>query len=384
MSREQGGPIRAIGIMSGTSADGVDALLLELDSVDERHEPRVLDHAFVPFPAELQAELRAPAELKVARLSELHAELPRRYAEAVRALDDWSSCSVVGMHGQTVWHGPPSAEDLGHSTPNTLQIGSSSILAEALQKPVVGELRAADMFHGGEGAPIVPFAHWFFTPPELSRRLVVNIGGIANVTHVSEALDEVVGFDIGPGMMIADYLAHEISGGDLEYDRDGVLSGGGRVIPGVVEHILAHPFFAKSAPRSTGREDFGLEYVLRLLEHFDELPRRNLLCSVIAVTAQLIARAATVECAGVESILLTGGGAKNPTLRRLVEEAVSVPVNIAEAGVFAASHHEPAAIALIAARTIAGLPSSLPKVTGARQPAVLGHVAGFDPRMRGG
>lgn len=368
--------IISVGIMSGTSGDGVDAVLLGLASVHERHEPHLLGHAHLPFDAGLQAELTNPTQLSLARLSELHAELPRRYAEAVRALPGWERCTVVGMHGQTVWHGPPSAvESLGHATPNTLQIGSSAVLAEALGKPVVGDLRSADMFHGGEGAPIVPFAHWFFTPPEHAGRLIVNIGGIANVTHVTAAVDDVVGYDIGPGMMIADFLAQRLSSGDLDYDRDGVLSRGGKVVESVVDYVFAHGFFQKPAPRSTGREDFGRGYAERLLDRFASVPERDLLTSVIAVTARAIARAAVIECPGVREVLLTGGGARNPTLMRLTQESLALPVARAEEGVFAASSHEPAAIALIAARTFAGLPSSLPRVTGARQACVLGHVA---------
>jgi anhydro-N-acetylmuramic acid kinase len=367
--------LTAIGIMSGTSADGVDAILLALDSVRERHEPQVLGHAFVPFDPALQAELSDPTRLSLARLSELHAELPRRYAEAVMNMDGWEHARVVGMHGQTVWHGPPSNAAAGHRVPNTLQIGSSMILAEALGKPVVGDLRSSDMFHGGEGAPIVPFAHWFFTPPEHSGRLIVNIGGIANVTHVADELEQVRGYDVGPGMMIADHLSRKISGGDLDCDRDGVLSLGGRVIEGVVDHVFAHPFFAKPPPRSTGREDFGREYAERLIERFGELDERDLLTSVLAVTARAIARSIGDFETGVRDVLLTGGGARNPTLLRLVREAIKLPVDRADEGVFAASHHEPAAVALIAARTQAGLPSSLPGVTGARKAAVLGHVA---------
>lgn len=364
--------ITSVGIMSGTSGDGIDVVLLELDSVHDRHEARILDRAHAPFDAALQAELTNPSALSLARLSELNAELPRRYAKAVRLLDGWERCSIVGMHGQTVWHGPPSA---GPRTPNTLQIGSSSILAEALGKPVVGDLRSADMFHGGEGAPIVPFAHWFFTPASESGRLVVNIGGIANVTYVTAELEDVVGYDIGPGMMIADFLARRMSSGDLDYDRDGVLSHGGKVVQGVVDYVFAHPFFQKPPPRSTGREDFGSDYAERLRERFDNLPERDLMCSVLAVTARTIARTAAGELSDVREVLLTGGGANNPTLTRLTRDLLALPVRRAERGVFAASCHEPAAIALIAARTLAGLPSSLPRVTGASRACVLGHLA---------
>ena len=362
--------------MSGTSGDGVDAISIELEGIHERHSPRVRDHAYVPFDTQLQAQLTDPTKLSVARLSELHAELPRHYAEAVRQLDGWQRAKVVGMHGQTVWHGPPSAKGLGHRVANTFQIGSSVVLAEELGKPVVGDLRSADMAHGGEGAPIVPFAHWFFTPANQAGRLVVNVGGIANVTHVTESVDDVAGYDLGPGMMIADFLARRISQGDLDYDRDGLLSSGGKIVEGVVDYVLAHPFFNKAPPRSTGREDFGSDYSERLIERFSDVGERDLMTSVMAVTARTIAAAAASgEGPAVREIVLTGGGAKNPTLVRLIREMTSLPVRQPKKGVFAASHHEPAAIALIAARTMVGMPSSLPRVTGARKACVLGHVA---------
>lgn len=366
----------AVGLMSGTSGDGVDAILLELESVERPHTPRVLDHAFVPFPPALQAELTDPESLRLPRIAELHAEFPRRYADAVQRLDGWRRCAVVGMHGQTIWHQPP-GPTLGDATANTLQIGSTSVLAQALGKPVVGDLRAADMFFGGQGAPIVPFTHWFFTPPRAAGRLVVNIGGIANVTHVTAELDDVVGYDLGPGMMIADHLARRFSEGRLDCDRDGALSRGGRVREAVVESILEHPFFAAPSPKSTGREDFGSDYAEALLARFPDCAHGDLIASVLAVTARTIVRAATTECVGVRSVLLTGGGAKNPTLVRLVREGLddACAVELADDGVFAASHHEPAAIALIAARTMAGLTSSLPKVTGASRATVLGHIA---------
>ena len=162
------------------------------------------------------------------------------------------------------------------------------LASEVLGKPVVADLRSSDMFHGGEGAPIVPFAHWFFTPSEHSGRLVVNIGGIANVTHVVDELEQVRGYDVGPGMMIADHLSRKISGGDLDCDRDGVLSRGGRVIEGVIDHVFAHPFFVKQPPRSTGREDFGQDYAERLRGLYfspERMPGPHLRTSVELVEA---------------------------------------------------------------------------------------------------
>lgn len=365
--------LRAIGLMSGTSCDGVDALLLELHEPDRRHVPRVLGHVHHPFEDALQQRLRAPERLRVPEISELGYLLAQRYADAVRELPQWQTAEVVGMHGQTVWHCPPSRAEgrIAH----TLQLGSSGALAHALRLPVVGDLRAGDVALGGEGAPIAPIAHWTFTPPEQVGRLVVNVGGIANVTLVTEALDDVLASDVGPGMMITDALARHVTGGSHAYDRDGALSAGGQPVPAVVEAILAHPFFSRPVPRSTGREDFGAATVAALLDRFVDVDGRDLLASSLEATARAIARAATEELPGVTALVLTGGGALHPTLRARVASWVAPrPVEVHHEGPLAPQHHEPAAMALIAARTLRRLPSSLPRVTGARGPAVLGHV----------
>jgi anhydro-N-acetylmuramic acid kinase len=364
--------VRAIGLMSGTSCDGVDAIAIDLAEIDRRHAPVVVGHACIPFPATLRAELRDPGALALRRLAELHFELPRLYAEAVRELSGWQDATVCGMHGQTVWHAPPSH---GGAVAYTLQLGSSGALAALIGIPVVGDVRAADVARGGEGAPIAPFSHWFFTPGGRPARLVVNVGGIANYTYVTDRLQDVRASDIGPGMMIADALARHVSRGAADCDRDGELSEGGDVDLGVVDFILGHSFFRRPPPRSTGREDFGGGFVAALLMQFSRIDGPTLLRSSLFATARAIVRAGREETEGVKEIVLTGGGARHPGLCELVAElADPIPVHVHTTGVFAPQHHEPAAMALIAARTIAKLPSSLPQVTGASEAAVLGHV----------
>jgi len=363
--------VRAIGVMSGTSCDGADAVLLALADPDARREPEVLGHAFVPYPKALREELVEPAKIDLPRLAELEHSLPEIYAEVVKQLPGWQSAHVVGCHGQTVWHSPPSA---GRDVTSTLQLGSPSALAARLGLAVVGDMRAADMALGGEGAPISPIAHYLFTPADHAGRLVVNLGGIANVTHVTERREDVSAADIGPGNMIADRLCQATSLGSESYDRDGMMSRDGAVHEEVVEHILAHPFFSRPAPRTTGRGDFGVGYTDSLTRRFTRLSAADLLRSTLAATAEAIARTAREKKA--TEILLTGGGAKNPTLRELAaQRAGTIPVVVAESGPLAPEIHEPAAMALIAARTLVGLPSNLPQVTGASGEAVLGVVA---------
>ncbi len=357
--------------MSGTSCDGADAVLLSIADPDARGEPEVLGHAFVPYDRALREELMAPGRIHTPRLCELDYLLPEIYQAAIEKLPEWQTADVVGCHGQTVWHAPPSA---GASVPGTMQIGSPSVLAARLDKVVVGDFRAADVARGGEGAPIAPIAHFMFTPEDHTGRLVVNVGGIANVTFVAGSRDEVTAADIGPGNMIADRLCAATSLGSEAYDRDGLMSRDGSVHEEVVDHILAHPFFSRPEPRTTGREDFGAGYTDSLTRRFSKLSAPDLLRSTLAATAEVIARAARAKSAS--EILLTGGGAKNPTLRELLgQRAGTIPLAVAESGPFAPSIHEPAAMALIAARTLRGLPSGLPQVTGAKSESVLGVVA---------
>lgn len=362
----------AIGIMSGTSCDGADAIALRLASVSEPHEPEIVAHAHVPYPEEVRRRLLSPESLTVADLAELHYALPEIYAEAAKALGCVGDARVCGVHGQTVWHAPPSKRP---SVPASLQIGSTAILAHRLGVPVVGDLRGADIAEGGEGAPIVPLSHWFFTPPASRPRAVVNFGGIANVTLVTEDPEGVVGYDVGPGMMIVDAYAARASAGALDCDRDGQLSRGGAPITALVDAIVAHPFVAAPPPKSTGREDFGARFFEPILARFAAAPTRDVAASLCFATARCVALA--VEQAGLapREIVLTGGGAKNPTLVGFVRDLLpAAPVRVVDRGVLLPDHHEPAAMALIAARTLEGLPSSLARVTGARRASRLGHI----------
>jgi anhydro-N-acetylmuramic acid kinase len=327
------------------------------------------------FPRALTEELLGPSALSVERLAELHFLLPELYARAVRVLPRWRSASVCGMHGQTVWHAP--SKRRGH-VPCTYQIGSSAVLAQRLGIPVVGDFRGADVALGGQGAPIVPFAHWFFTPARRAPRLVVNFGGICNVTYVAKDAGDVVAYDVGPGMMLSDAFASMATGGRLACDRGGRLSRGGTVVDRLVDEILDHPFVRRRAPKSTGREDFGRSYFDPLFRRFEKEKTADVAYSLLVATAQILKSDAdrlAGRARGLREVVLSGGGANNPVLVREVRSRFApVPVVVAQRGAFVPEHHEAASMALIAARTVKGLTSSLTRVTGASRPAVLGHV----------
>jgi anhydro-N-acetylmuramic acid kinase len=363
----------AIGVMSGTSADGVDAVMLELASTTRRHEPRVLGHAHRAYPPRLRADLVRPGELSVGRIAELHFALAEIYASTVRAIRGFRRADVCGMHGQTVWHAPPPSRPAC-----TLQIGSSAALAVRLGMPVVGDLRGADVALGGQGAPIVPFSHWFFTPQDRCPRLVVNFGGICNFTYVARRVEDVRAYDVGPGMMLSDAFAAATSGGRSGFDANGRMSRKGRVIDRVIDEIAAHPFVRRRPPKSTGREDFGRHFFEPLFRRHRGARAADVARSLLAATARILRLTVDRDDSiprTLPEIVLSGGGANNPVLVEHVRaEFPRSRVEVARAGVFSPAHHEPAAMALIAARTYEKLPSALPAVTGAAKPAILGHV----------
>ena len=366
--------MRVIGIMSGTSCDGVDALMMNLRSPSAPHEPQIVGRNYVPFPKPLQQELLRPDTISVQRLCELQFALSDCYADAVKGIAGWETAECCGMHGQTLWH-----QVSGQGQHSTLQIGSSGALAQSLRMPVVGDFRSADVALGGQGAPIAPIAHWFFAAAK-GPSLIVNFGGMSNVTLVTEKPQDVVAYDLGPGMVLSDAFASLATQGAQACDLDGHLSAGGEVVQPLLDEILGHPFVHRTPPKSTGREEFGHTYFSELLPRYrGRFPNadiaRTLALAPLAILKETAERYDPRLRAGLRRIVLTGGGAKNPTL---VSEAKRFFPNsdilAPEQGVLASANHEPAAMALIAARTMQGLPSSLPQVTGARCAAVLGHV----------
>ena len=368
-----GSSLVALGVMSGTSADGADAVAIELDP-SSRSSVRVLDHAHEPFSDDVARALVDPSQLSADAISDLHFLLPEFYAATAKRLAGFDRAAVCGCHGQTLVHQPPSK---GAARSHSLQIGSSAVLAARLGLPIVGDVRGADLALGGEGAPLVPMAHWFFADAHRLPQVVVNLGGIANFTWVTEDVQSVISYDVGPGMMLSDAWATRCSGGEFRYDRDGESSSRGRIVDEVIDAVTAHPFVSQTPPRSTGREDFGRSFYGPLFEAWADHEESDVARSLVEATAAALTITLHSDSRVVDprAVVLTGGGAKNPTLVRAIEERLAPwPVEVAEEGPLSPQIHEPAAMAWIAARTLHRLPSSLPSVTGAARAAVLGHV----------
>lgn len=375
-----------LGLMSGTSMDGIDAALLEL----EGDTPEAVTWELVGFhtrpyaSAEREALARAVEGGGTAEaLCRLHADLGGWLAEA--ALDVCRSegleperVAAVGSHGHTVWHAPPTDGGSGA----TLQLGDPARLAEATGIPVVSDFRARDVAAGGHGAPLVPFAdRILFSAPGRARALQ-NLGGMGNVTWLAPRGDPAPpeGFDTGPGVALLDAAARMATGGEWACDRDGALASQGAVDEGLLDRLLDHPFFHEVPPRSTGREAFGTPLVRELARGL-EVGRReqwtDLIATLTALTARSVGRAYRrwIEPRGVDEVFLTGGGASNPVLRRAVEAELSpLPVRPGSELGLDPNAREAAAFAVLAWAHLRGVPANVPGVTGAAGPRVLGSL----------
>lgn len=385
---------RVIGLMSGTSVDGIDAAVCELSGHGRGDlKIRILGTHAQAFDAGLRArilEACRPDGGSSRELCELNFMLGEELAHAAKnavqaASLSMSEIDLVGSHGQTVAHYPPGSGNSGSGVQrgSTLQIGCAAVIAERTGLPVVSNFRPRDMAAGGQGAPLVPFADWLLFSSASVNRAALNIGGIANVTWLPAGTnpDAVEAFDIGPGNMVLDALAAEFSGGKLACDRDGTLAAAGRVDEAFLQELLAHPYFERKPPKSAGREEFGAAYSRALLLNgiARKLAPSDIMATAAALTARSIARElnalAARSPAGTPELFVAGGGVLNPVLMALLKNALpGWRVDSTQRLGVPPQWRECAAFAILARETLLGRSSNLPGATGARGGRVLGEI----------
>lgn len=380
--------MKVVGLMSGTSADGVDVALCQIEGSGRGVRIRLL--AFRTFPysqAEREALLALvrPGDADAERLCAAHAWLGACFAKAVQGICQSVSVAceemdLIACHGHTVWHQPGQTDFAGTPVRGTLQIGDPAVLAEALGCPVVSDFRAADMAAGGQGAPLVTYLDWAMLSHAERSRACQNLGGIGNVTFLPAggAVEQVIAFDTGPGNALIDEAARHFSGGSLPFDRDGAMAARGRVNHSLLSELLAHPYLAQRPPKSTGREEFGAPFFRQFQERSEwtSLPPDDFLATLTAFTARSVAEAYRAFLPGYpDEVIVSGGGAENPTLLRMLGNELP-GVLIARSDQFGVSSEakEAIAFALLGAETLRGVPSNVPSATGARGPRVLGRV----------
>jgi anhydro-N-acetylmuramic acid kinase len=371
-------PRRIVGLISGTSADGIDTALVELDGAGETTRVRLLEFATRPYPTPLRARVLGAKDAVASELVELHYEVGEEFARAALAVIEPArrrglAVHLIGSHGQTARHHPRGRAPDGRAA--TLQIGEPAVLAERTGLPVVADFRPRDVAAGGEGAPLVPLVDWLLFRAPGRTRGCLNIGGIANVTVLGDRLEEVQAFDLGPGNMPLDALVTAWTDGAETFDRDGRRAAAGRVDADLVRELLAHPFFAAPPPKSTGREAFGVEFVRPLLGRFAGR-EADLLRSLTRFVAESIADG--IRRHGrrpVDEVVVSGGGASNGLLMADLRERLA-PAGVrslAELGLDPDAK-EAVAFAVLANETLFGRPGNVPGATGARGPRVLGKI----------
>lgn len=367
-----------VGLMSGTSMDGVDAAVCRVAGSGPSLRLDLLHFRATPYPRRLRERLRALAEGETTarEVCLLHRAVGEAFAAAAAAAlaEAGVAADFAGSHGQTVWHEP----GRGRARTATLQIGEASVIAERLRCPVVSDFRPADAAAGGQGAPLVPYADWaLFRRPGRVRALQ-NLGGIGNVTVVTEDLGGVFAFDTGPANLPLDEAVRALTGGRERFDRGGRRALRGRVDAALLRELLRHPFLRRKPPRSSGREEFGGRFVAALRRRRPRLPGDDLLATLTAFVAGATAdayRRFVLPRAPVEEVLLSGGGARNPALvEALARRLAPLPVRTTAEEGLPGEAREAVAFALLASETLLGVPSGIPAATGAARPVILGKV----------
>ncbi|PTB84780.1 anhydro-N-acetylmuramic acid kinase [Pseudidiomarina aestuarii] len=365
---------RYLGLMSGTSMDGLDIVLAEFVP-----RPELLAHQHFPLPAELAVQLDA---LTRPQANEMHlvAQLDRQFAEFCAdcvltflaenniAMD---SIRAIGSHGQTIRHAPEAA------TPYTVQIGDPNTLAALTDIDVVADFRRKDVALGGQGAPLVPAVHHALFAQPNEARVVLNLGGIANLTWLPGQATGVLGFDTGPANTLLDFWWQaQHPNASTTYDVDGAFAQQGTVLADVLERLLADPFFSQPPPKSTGRDYFHLGWLQQRVANLDTYAPADIQRTLVELTAVTVAQAMTHWLpARPQQVFLAGGGAFNPVLVEALHQHLtdSQVQSIAELGMHP-QHLEAFAFAWLAHAYMEKIPGNLPAVTGARRSAVLGGL----------
>jgi anhydro-N-acetylmuramic acid kinase len=373
--------------MSGTSADGIDAVLAEIAGSGRQLRARVLARVHRPFsPAMRQRILHLCCHGTVSEICELNFALGEQFARAALAVIRRAKCkprdvAAIASHGQTIHHLPNA------QTPSTLQIGEPAVIAERTGITTVADFRVRDMAAGGQGAPLVPYADWALFTDKTRPRIVQNIGGIGNLTFLPPRaeLDDVIAFDTGPGSMVMDALVTALSRGRQSLDQDGRWAARGQVSEKLLVELMTHPFLRRRPPKTTGREEFGEVLVQRTLASARRLrlSPEDMVATATAFTAATIADAyerfvfpkLAARDRGALQIILGGGGAKNPTLRRMLAARIGVGQLLTHEDFgIANAAKEALAFAILAHETMLGNPANVPSATGARRAAVLGKI----------
>ena len=383
--------MKVIGLMSGTSGDGVDAALVEIGRHKSNVHIEMVAFHPLPYPRSLQQRiLSASVSGTVSELCHLNALLGEWFANAalgvIRAAKlHPKDVDLIGSHGQTVQHLPHGIKDSGAGAiRSTLQIAEPAVIAERTGITTVANFRPRDIAAGGQGAPLTPGVHALLFRHPRRARLIVNLGGISNVTHLprGSGVKGLVAFDTGPANMVLDGLMARSTNGRTVMDREGRLAGRGKVDGRLLAKLLAHPYLSQAPPKSTGREVFGAKMLdeLTVMQQARQLAIEDLLATCSRWTAEAVGTARRWIHGGLDEVIVGGGGVRNRTvMRHLAEVFTPVPVSTFEAHGWDSKALEAVAFAVLAYQTATEQFGNVPSVTGASHPSLLGCIVPSGP-----
>lgn len=381
------------GVMSGTSADGINVAVVRIGGHRASRETsrafESLGHAEYPYSKKVRSAVLAAmnaSRASVADLSRLNFLLGELYADAVLALQRQCrlKLDLVGCHGQTLYHQGERHPFFGRMLSATWQTGEAAMVAARVGVPVVADFRPADMAVGGKGAPLVPFLdHMLFHDSHVGR-IVQNIGGIANLTAIpaGAVVNDVIAFDTGPGNMVIDAVTQRLFG--QPFDRGGKIAASGKVLDKVLDKLLSHGFFRRQPPKTTGREEFGREFVDKFLRRVERSRKQDAVATATALTSKSIADAVKRYAPShsrkpaFQEMILSGGGARNSTLVGMLRrelEPLGLRLRFSDEFGLPSAAKEAVAFAVLAYETWHLRPSNLPSATGAKRAAVLGKIS---------
>ena len=384
---------RVVGMMSGTSVDGVDAALVEISGTDSEPKVKLLAFENKPYPPQVREKifsLFTPANATVDKVGYMNFLLGEIYAKSALSVIEKAGLKpedidAVGSHGQTIWHAPIPESPDGIPVAYTVQIGEGSVIAERTGITTVSDFRVADMAAGGQGAPLVPFSEYLLYRREKETILLQNIGGIGNMTVMPAGAKprDIFAFDTGPGNMIIDAVISAMTHGEKTYDAGGEMAAKGRVCDALLELLKEEPYYSQPLPKTTGREHFGVQYTAKILDWWKQnpIPAEDLIATVTDLTAYSIADAYeryVLPKYQASEIIVGGGGSYNATLLGFMKKRFAphgVAVRTQEDLGLSSDAKEAVAFALMADCCLRGKANTLPSVTGAQHPAVMGKVS---------
>ncbi|WP_139056771.1 anhydro-N-acetylmuramic acid kinase AnmK [Bacillus wiedmannii] len=377
------------GIMSGTSLDGIDVALVHIEGSGVESKVKLIHFITVPFCNDMKNEIQQALSIEnsnVQLICSLNFKLGLCFANAVREVCKEANfplgqLNLIGSHGQTIYHQP---KHDGNMIPSTLQIGEPAVIAYETNTTVISNFRTMDIAAGGQGAPLVPYSEIILYRHPTKNRLLQNIGGIGNVTIIPSHLSDknVIAFDTGPGNMVIDGMCQRLF--QLSYDQNGKIAKQGVVVDEILTYCMNHPFLKMNPPKSTGREQFGEEFVSELLKRYERHSKENIVTTVTMFTARSIVyqyKEFILPYYEIDEVILGGGGSYNDTLVEMIRYGLKdekCAIFIQEDIGYSSEAKEAIAFAILANETYHRNPSNVPSATGAKQSVVLGNIT-FPP-----